>query len=102
MSEVDVMGGDYRASDERRWRIQSLGESAICITEGSKPPADTWVVPESEAEALRQQLEGAVGDAATGRALMDRMFELPRGPEWEQALAELRVWCMDPQQLRGR
>jgi hypothetical protein len=35
-----------------------------------------------------------VKDAEQGRALVDRMFELPRGPEWEQALAELRAWSM--------
>jgi hypothetical protein len=34
-------------------------------------------------------------DAERGRWLVDRMFELPRpSPEWEQALAELRVWSM--------
>jgi hypothetical protein len=53
-----------------------------------------YFVPEGEVESLRQQHRGAVSDAEHGRALVDRMFELPRGPEWEQALAELRVWSM--------
>lgn len=46
--------------------------------------------------------QGAVADAAMGRALIDRMFELPRGPEWEQALAEVRVWSMKDHNPRGQ
>jgi hypothetical protein len=46
------------------------------------------------------------GDADHGRALVDRLFDLERlTPEWEQALAELRVWSMadwEPQDHRER
>lgn len=57
----------------------------------------------TEVERLRRQLAGAVSDAERGRWLVDRMFELPRGPEWEQALAELRVWSMkDHDDPRGQ
>jgi hypothetical protein len=52
--------------------------------------------------ACRERHAGAVSDAETGRALIDRMFELPRGPEWEQALAELRVWSMKDHNPRGQ
>jgi hypothetical protein len=37
-------------------------------------------------------------DAERGRALVDRLFECPRkhaeSAEWEEALADLRVWSM--------
>jgi hypothetical protein len=68
-----------------------------CAIDGPNVPVGEKV------EVVRADaFQGAVSDAERGRALVDRMFELPRGPEWEQALAELRVWSMKDHNREGQ
>jgi len=93
-------------SDIERDEIACMYECPTCQGTGSLESSDStddrwWDCSRCEgtgklAERRHpdERFAKAVSDAELGRALVDRMFELPRGPEWEQALAELRVWSM--------
>lgn len=91
---------DVIERDEFDWRAWMLAQVKTASTVNSARKTIERVM--SEAVAVEQQRVGAVEDAEHGRALVDRMFELPRGPEWEQALAELRVWSMKDHNPRGQ
>jgi hypothetical protein len=88
------------SENERRQKYAEAIWTAMVNDE--PPPTDDTIWREGYLDAADAVIvladaacRRAVADAEHGRFLVDRMFEFNRpSAEWEQALADLRVWSM--------